>query len=48
VIDAMAQIGRRMDERFKETAQGGLAATPTGRRLAELVWADKKPISAKS
>ncbi|MEZ4768037.1 MAG: L-serine ammonia-lyase, iron-sulfur-dependent, subunit alpha [Caldilineales bacterium] len=48
VIDAMAQIGRRMDERFRETAQGGLAATPTGRRLAELVWADKKPISAKS
>lgn len=38
VIDAMAQIGRRMDERFKETALGGLAATPTGRRLAEMVW----------
>jgi L-serine dehydratase len=41
VIDAMASIGRRMDARFKETAQGGLAATPTGRRLAELVWAKK-------
>jgi L-serine dehydratase len=41
VIDAMAQIGRRMDERFKETAQGGLAATPTGRRLAQLVWQDR-------
>ncbi len=41
VIDAMASIGRRMDERFKETAQGGLAATPTGRRLAQLVWGDK-------
>ena len=38
VIDAMAQIGRCMDERFRETAQGGLAATPTGRRLAKLVW----------
>lgn len=48
VIDAMAQIGRRMDERFRETAQGGLAATPTGRRLAELVWRDREPISAKS
>lgn len=35
VIDAMAQVGRRMDERFRETAQGGLAATPTGKRLAE-------------
>ncbi len=41
VIDAMAQIGRRMDERFKETALGGLAATPTGRRLAQMVWQDK-------
>jgi L-serine dehydratase len=42
VIDAMASIGRRMDERFRETAQGGLAATPTGKRLAQLVWAEKK------
>jgi L-serine dehydratase len=41
VIDAMASIGRRMDERFRETAQGGLAATPTGKRLAQLVWAEK-------
>ncbi len=38
VIDAMAAIGRRMDSRFKETAEGGLAATPTGKRLARLVW----------
>lgn len=38
VIDAMASIGQRMDDRFKETAQGGLAATPTGKRLAKLVW----------
>ena len=42
VIDAMANIGRRMDVRFKETAQGGLAATPTGKKLAELVWAEKR------
>jgi L-serine dehydratase len=41
VIDAMANVGRRMDERFKETAQGGLAATPTGKRLAQMVWAKK-------
>jgi len=41
VIDAMANIGRRMDDRFKETAQGGLAATPTGKRLAQMVWAKK-------
>ncbi len=38
VIDAMARIGRRMDPRFKETAEGGLAATPTGRRLASMIW----------
>lgn len=35
VIDAMAQIGRAMDARLRETAQGGLAATPTGKRLAQ-------------
>ncbi len=34
VIDAMGQIGREMDVRYRETAGGGLAATPTGRRLA--------------
>ncbi|MCO6449272.1 MAG: L-serine ammonia-lyase, iron-sulfur-dependent, subunit alpha [Caldilineales bacterium] len=43
VIDAMGAIGRRMDERFRETAQGGLAATPTGKRLAQLVWAERSP-----
>ncbi len=41
VIDAMASIGRAMDSRFKETAQGGLAATPTGKRLIKLVWDQK-------
>ncbi|HDQ35020.1 MAG TPA: L-serine ammonia-lyase, iron-sulfur-dependent, subunit alpha [Chloroflexi bacterium] len=34
VIDALGQVGRLMDVRFKETAQGGVAATPTGKRLA--------------
>ena len=38
VIDAMERIGGRMDERFRETAQGGLAATPTGRALAQAFW----------
>ena len=33
VIDTMGEIGRSMDVRT-ETAGGGLAATPTGRRLA--------------
>lgn len=34
VIDVMGEIGRDMDVRYRETAGGGLAATPTGRRLA--------------
>ena len=34
VIDVMGEIGRDMDVRYKETAGGGLAQTPTGRRLA--------------
>ena len=33
VIDTMGEIGRAMDVRYRETAGGGLAATPTGRRL---------------
>lgn len=35
VIDVMGQVGRKMDVRFRETALGGLAATPTGQRIAE-------------
>jgi len=35
VIDTMGEIGASMDVRYKETAGGGLAATPTGRRLAK-------------
>lgn len=35
VIDVMGDIGREMDVRYRETAGGGLAATPTGRRLAK-------------
>ena len=34
VIDVMGEIGRNMDVKYRETAGGGLAATPTGRRLA--------------
>jgi L-serine dehydratase len=34
VIDVMGEIGRSLDVRYRETAGGGLAATPTGRRLA--------------
>jgi L-serine dehydratase len=37
VIDVMGQVGREMDERYRETARGGLAATPTGKKLAASV-----------
>ncbi|MGX7350546.1 serine dehydratase subunit alpha [Enterococcus canis] len=38
VVDAMYQVGRQMPSIFKETAEGGLAVTPTARRLqAELM-----------
>ena len=37
VIDAMARIGSHMDERLRETAQGGLAATPTGNEIGARV-----------
>jgi len=33
VIDAMGEIGKQMPCALKETAQGGLAMTPTGRRI---------------
>ncbi|MGM0214536.1 L-serine ammonia-lyase, iron-sulfur-dependent, subunit alpha [Enterococcus sp. AZ109] len=35
VIEAMYRVGRQMPSIFKETAEGGLAVTPTGQRLAE-------------
>ena len=35
VIDVMGEIGASMDVKYRETAGGGLAATPTGRRLAK-------------
>jgi len=35
VIDAMASVGRSLPEALKETSLGGIAVTPTGRRMAE-------------
>ncbi len=35
VIETMGQIGRDMPASLRETALGGLAATPTGRKLAK-------------
>ncbi|MEH7234810.1 L-serine ammonia-lyase, iron-sulfur-dependent, subunit alpha [Bacillus sp. JJ1562] len=43
VIDAMYRIGQTMPTALKETAQGGLAATPTGRALEAKIFG----ISAK-
>ncbi|EIT85047.1 L-serine dehydratase subunit alpha [Fictibacillus macauensis ZFHKF-1] len=45
VIDAMYRIGQTMPTALKETAQGGLAATPTGRALEAKIFGiplDKK------
>lgn len=38
VIIAMKKVGDQMSSSLKETAEGGLAATPTGRRLFEQVF----------
>ena len=35
VIDAMQSVGRKMDVSLKETGEGGLAVTPTARKLTE-------------
>lgn len=35
VIDAMGEVGDKMDASLRETALGGLAATPTGIRISE-------------
>lgn len=35
VIDAMASVGRALPAALRETGEGGLAATPTGRKIAE-------------
>lgn len=36
-VEAMGEIGQSMDTKYKETALGGLAATPTGQRIANKV-----------
>lgn len=38
VIDAMSEIGKEMSSKYKETAQGGLAKTPTGKKLKEEIY----------
>jgi L-serine dehydratase len=36
VIDVMGEVGRKMPVAYRETAQGGLAATPSARRLVQI------------
>ncbi|MED9977281.1 MAG: L-serine ammonia-lyase, iron-sulfur-dependent, subunit alpha, partial [Faecalibacterium sp.] len=35
VIDAMGRVGSLLSPDLRETGQGGLAATPTGVRIAQ-------------
>ena len=35
VVDVMLQVGRSMPSEHRETARGGLAQTPTGRKITE-------------
>ncbi|KXG75190.1 L-serine dehydratase, alpha chain [Fervidicola ferrireducens] len=37
VISAMKEVGRMMSDKLKETAMGGVAATPTGKKLSEKI-----------
>lgn len=38
VVDAMYQVGKAMPTALKETAEAGLAATPTGKRYAQEIF----------
>ncbi|WP_410769933.1 L-serine ammonia-lyase, iron-sulfur-dependent, subunit alpha [Fontibacillus sp. BL9] len=42
VIDVMLEVGTAMPSRHRETAQGGLAQTPTGRKIMKELRARKK------
>lgn len=45
----MLEVGGSMSDRYRETARGGLAATPTGTRMMRELFGDKQAdISNKS
>ncbi|MCS7163355.1 MAG: L-serine ammonia-lyase, iron-sulfur-dependent, subunit alpha [Bacteroidia bacterium] len=44
IVVAMGEVGAAMDSRFKETALGGLAATPTAQAIARRIWTDPSAI----
>ena len=36
-VQALGEVGQSLEDRYKETAMGGLAATPTGKRISEKI-----------
>lgn len=46
VIGATDDVGKNLPRKFRETGLGGLADTPTGRRLKESIFPAKKNLSA--
>ncbi|MGQ9863337.1 MAG: L-serine ammonia-lyase, iron-sulfur-dependent, subunit alpha [Bacteroidia bacterium] len=38
IVEVMGQVGQAMDPRYKETALGGIAATPTAQAIAKKIW----------
>ncbi|SDK57171.1 L-serine ammonia-lyase, iron-sulfur-dependent, subunit alpha [Natronincola ferrireducens] len=42
VVDTMYRVGRCLPDELRETAMGGLAATPTGKKLHEQIFGNQK------
>lgn len=42
VVQVMLEVGSAMPEKHRETAKGGLATTPTGKRIMKELYASKK------
>ncbi|MBP0983580.1 MAG: L-serine ammonia-lyase, iron-sulfur-dependent, subunit alpha [Oscillospiraceae bacterium] len=42
VLDAMFRTGKMLPEALRETAQGGIAATPRGMEIAEKIFGERK------
>ena len=36
-VQALGEVGQSLEDRYKETAKGGLAATPTGKKIAKKI-----------
>lgn len=41
VVEAMLRVGHMLPDALKETAQGGIAATPTGKRIAREIFPEE-------